>query len=240
MCESDIGRLKAFVQVAQRISVKVARQPTHSRLCESHGISTHLITEHTVGMQNALEDFYRIHAPELVPKAKSVLRKFEGRERELQEKCKEKYGDAPAFPEKPASAKPATSRPSSARPTSSKPASSRPSSARPASSKRASSRPSEADQEEETEADLIMCPNCGGSGQSDNWSSAIGGWVPCARCKEDGQSRGKGTGKVKRDACDQTCNSCKGKGYISRPAPPPFQHQSTTSTCDKCNGRGKI
>ena len=79
-------------------------------------------------------DFYRRYAPKLAPKVSSVLKAFEGRERELQEKLKQKYGAAPAFrkftaPAKHVPTKPGSSRPSSARPVSAKPASPRPSSA---------------------------------------------------------------------------------------------------------------
>ena len=44
-----------------------------------------------------LARFYRQYAPEMVPKASTVLKLFENHLAELQEKCKQKYGAAPRF-----------------------------------------------------------------------------------------------------------------------------------------------
>ena len=66
--------------------------------------------------------FYDKYAPHMVPKVSSVLKTFENRLPDLQDKCKQKYGAAPAFPKsaRPASAKPASAR-LSAKPESAKP-----------------------------------------------------------------------------------------------------------------------
>ena len=79
-------------------------------------------------MEVALTKFYDKYAPHMVPKVSSVLKTFENRLPELQDKCKQKYGAAPAFPKsaRPASAKPASARLSSARPSSAKPKSAKP------------------------------------------------------------------------------------------------------------------
>ena len=76
----------------------------------------------------ALADFYRKHAPALLPKVGSVLKTFEGRLPDLQERYKQKFGAEPVFRNSAAPAETTSTRPASfsnsTRPT--RPASDRP------------------------------------------------------------------------------------------------------------------